>query len=578
MPWPGAGWRRSPRSSAARRRPATCARTRIRRLSRRPTSRQAPPRSRSSSTRSASAAAGTTCGQRGRVTAVPLLAKGFFTAEEDVRTAAEAGADAILILLRDLDDDVCRRLMQAAADRGLDAFVEAHDADELGRALALGADPIGVNARDLSTFAIDRRDAARARRRGAPEGRRSRRRRGERHLEPRPGRRSRARRRRRDPRRLGADACAGSRRQARRAHRAAARQGLRADARGGRGLAAEAGADLAGFILADSPRRAPAPLPVPDTMLSVAVFVGAAEDAGADLVQLYAEENGHRGRDAVLLREGERVARVLDLPGSARTRPLGARPREAEGRVLLAGGLAPENVGAGDRRRSALGGRRGPEPRGGAGDQGSRARARLRAASEARMSVTPPLLWRARSGPLRRLRRALRARRRSCRRSTSSSAAGDEVARRPGLPRRARRARSAPTSAGRPRSTAPSGSRPGERIYLKREDLCHTGAHKINNALGQALLAKRLGKRRIVAETGAGQHGVATATVCARFGLECVVYMGAEDMRRQRPNVERMHLLGAEVRAGRVRHEDAQGGALARRSATGSRTSRRPTT
>ena len=87
-----------------------------------------------------------------------------------------------------------------------------------------------------------------------------------------------------------------------------------------------------------------------------------------------------------------------------------------------------------------------------------------------------------------------------------------------------------------------------KRVYLKREDLCHTGAHKINNALGQALLALRLGKQRIVAETGAGQHGVATATVCARFGLRCVVYMGSEDMRRQRPNVERMNLLGAEVR------------------------------
>jgi tryptophan synthase beta chain len=89
---------------------------------------------------------------------------------------------------------------------------------------------------------------------------------------------------------------------------------------------------------------------------------------------------------------------------------------------------------------------------------------------------------------------------------------------------------------------------PDKRLYLKREDLLHTGAHKLNNALGQAVLAERLGKRRIVAETGAGQHGVATATVCARFGFECVVYMGAEDMRRQRPNVERMELLGAEVR------------------------------
>ncbi|MBN2580114.1 MAG: tryptophan synthase subunit beta [Pirellulales bacterium] len=88
----------------------------------------------------------------------------------------------------------------------------------------------------------------------------------------------------------------------------------------------------------------------------------------------------------------------------------------------------------------------------------------------------------------------------------------------------------------------------GAKIYLKREDLNHTGAHKINNTLGQALLTVRMGKRRVIAETGAGQHGVATATACARFGLECVVYMGAEDIRRQRPNVFSMKLLGAEVR------------------------------
>jgi len=89
--------------------------------------------------------------------------------------------------------------------------------------------------------------------------------------------------------------------------------------------------------------------------------------------------------------------------------------------------------------------------------------------------------------------------------------------------------------------------RAGRRVYLKREDLNHTGAHKINNALGQALLAQRMGKRRVIAETGAGQHGVATATACALLGLECVVYMGSEDIRRQAPNVERMKLLGAEV-------------------------------
>ena len=89
----------------------------------------------------------------------------------------------------------------------------------------------------------------------------------------------------------------------------------------------------------------------------------------------------------------------------------------------------------------------------------------------------------------------------------------------------------------------------GARILLKREDLAHTGAHKINNALGQGLLAKRMGKRRVIAETGAGQHGVAVATVCAMLGLDCIVYMGEEDIHRQSPNVHRMKLMGAEVRS-----------------------------
>src|SRR4029079_15714185 len=105
----------------------------------------------------------------------------------------------------------------------------------------------------------------------------------------------------------------------------------------------------------------------------------------------------------------------------------------------------------------------------------------------------------------------------------------------------------------------------GARVYLKREDLNHTGAHKINNAVGQALLARRLGKRRIIAETGAGQHRVATATVCARFGLECHIYMGEEDIRRHRPNVVRMRMLGAEVipvSAGAVTLKDAMNEAI----------------
>ncbi|HIJ62610.1 MAG TPA: tryptophan synthase subunit beta [Rhodospirillaceae bacterium] len=105
----------------------------------------------------------------------------------------------------------------------------------------------------------------------------------------------------------------------------------------------------------------------------------------------------------------------------------------------------------------------------------------------------------------------------------------------------------------------------GARIYLKREDLNHTGAHKVNNCIGQALLARRMGKRRIIAETGAGQHGVATATVCALFGLDCVIFMGATDIARQAPNVARMKLLGAEVRpvtAGAATLKDAMNDAM----------------
>ena len=105
-------------------------------------------------------------------------------------------------------------------------------------------------------------------------------------------------------------------------------------------------------------------------------------------------------------------------------------------------------------------------------------------------------------------------------------------------------------SAGRARSISPSVSPPtvgGAKIYFKREDLNHTGAHKVNNVLGQILLARRMGKQRIIAETGAGMHGVATATLCARFGLECIVFMGAVDVERQRPNVLRMQMLGAKV-------------------------------
>jgi indole-3-glycerol phosphate synthase/phosphoribosylanthranilate isomerase len=287
-------------------------------------------------------------------TNVPLLAKGFFSTEKDVRAAREAGADAILLILRDLDDAVARRMMELAAAAGLDVFVEAHDARELRRALALGADPIGVNARDLETFAIDRRRqlelvaAARASARAgagpvvvAESGIWSRAQGAEAEL-------------------AGADAIlVGS--SLMKAPDPAAKLaelvsrplvkvcGLtrEEDVQ----CAAEAGADLAGFILHDSsPRRAAAVLPVPDTMLSVAVFVGEPEESSADLVQLYEEHNGHRGRDGTLMRDGVAVARVLDLPWGEADASHWERAAGVGGRVVLAGGLGPSNVAAAIRR------------------------------------------------------------------------------------------------------------------------------------------------------------------------------------------------------------------------------------
>jgi indole-3-glycerol phosphate synthase/phosphoribosylanthranilate isomerase len=277
-------------------------------------------------------------------TDAPLLGKGFFSSEDDLRALREAGADAALLLLRDLDDARTAELMRCAASIGLDTLVEAHDARELERALRLGADPIGINARDLSTFAIDRRAqldlVARA---------------------P-------------DDRLVIAESGVQSRAQAAAAELAGAAAVLVGSAlmrapdppaklrellsrplvkvcgltrQEDVDAAVEAGADLAGFILADeSPRRAEAILDVPDTVLSVAVYVGERGDHEADLVQLYARENGHRSRHASLHRDEEKVADVLDLPwGQADAAHWEAAAR-AEGRVMLAGKLGPENVRA----------------------------------------------------------------------------------------------------------------------------------------------------------------------------------------------------------------------------------------
>ena len=275
---------------------------------------------------------------------LPLLAKGFFSTREQLQEMRDAGADAVLLLLRDLDDQITLDLMQTARELGVDALVEAHDAEQLRRAVGLGAEVIGVNARDLSRFRVDRHDqlelVAQAPR--------------ERVVVAESGIASRAQGAAAEL--AGADAVlVGS--SLMRAPEPAEKLaklisrplvkvcGLTREE--DVAVAVDAGADLAGFILAEeSPRRSDEVLPVPETMLSVAVHVGEYDEFGADLVQLYERENGHRARDAVLLRDGERVARVLDLPWETEDPDHFDRAQAAEGRVMLAGRLGPDNVRA----------------------------------------------------------------------------------------------------------------------------------------------------------------------------------------------------------------------------------------
>ena len=275
--------------------------------------------------------------------ALPLLAKGFFREEAQLDELREAGADCALLILRDLDDRTARGLMAYAEKIDLETLVEAHDRAELARAVGLGADPIGINARDLATFAIDR---------GAQL-----------HLVAEAPR----------DRVVIAESAIHTRAQGAAAEIAGADAILvgtalmRAADPPGKlreiasrplvkvcGLtraedvevALEAGADLCGFILESaSPRAARAVLPVPETALSVAVFVGEPGEAAADLVQLYEREKGKvRGRDAVFLRDGEQVATVVDLPWEEEDETQLERARAVEGRLVLAGGLGPENV------------------------------------------------------------------------------------------------------------------------------------------------------------------------------------------------------------------------------------------
>jgi indole-3-glycerol phosphate synthase len=278
-------------------------------------------------------------------TTAPLLAKGFFRDEDELRTLKRAGADAALVILRDVDDERAARLLASARELGLETLVEAHDARELDRAVALGAEVVGVNARDLETFEIDRRMqldlVSQLRARDAVVVAES-------------GVHTRAQGAAAEL--AGADAIlVGSALMQAQDPAAKLRELLARPLVKVCGLtrpedvdaAVAAGADLLGFILVDeSPRRAPAVLDVPDDRLSVAVFVGEPADAGADLDQLYERLDGRvRGRDAVLLRDGERVADVVDLPWDEGDPLHLQRAAARPGRVMLAGRLGPHNVG-----------------------------------------------------------------------------------------------------------------------------------------------------------------------------------------------------------------------------------------
>jgi indole-3-glycerol phosphate synthase/phosphoribosylanthranilate isomerase len=276
-------------------------------------------------------------------TAAPLLGKGFFSTEEHLRELRDAGADAVLLLLRDLDDATAARLLARAGELGMDALVEAHDDDELQRAMQLDAPIIGINARDLATFEIDRRRqlelVARAPR--------------DRIVVAESGVHTRAQGAAAEL--AGADAILVGSALMRAGDPAAKLRELLArplvkvcglTRQDDVDAALDAGADLLGFVLVErSPRRAPGVLDVPDTALSVAVFVEETEETTADLVQFYPDDGGDvRGREALLLRDGRQVARVLDQPWQQRDPVHWSRAAATEGRVVLAGGLGPENV------------------------------------------------------------------------------------------------------------------------------------------------------------------------------------------------------------------------------------------
>ena len=538
---------------------------------------------------------------------LPVLRKDFVVDRYGVWQARALGADAVLLIVRTLGDDLLRRLIAEAGDAGLDALVEVHDAAELERALDADATLIGVNARDLATLAVDldaslpllRRasdagatvvaesgiagigDVARAAEAGAAAVLV-----GTSLLRTADPAAAAAKLVRSAARRTGAPALPHPARAAVKTCGARTETGVRA--------AIRADADLVGFVLDPrSPRavsaervagmirllRGPRPVIVfrdpsrdevaaalrttgstgiqlagfdgppawlPDVAAPLATVIGVVHAPASVRDALRAAETWITAGATHLLLEG---AARDDGGGSGSGAPLAVARRL--GRIVptgIAGGLRPGNVAAAVRSaRPALVDAASGLERNGHSDPGRIGafvrNARREPAGGDRVdrrgrfgrfggrfvpeTLVPALenleaAWRAaRSDPgyraeLRRLHR-------------------DFIG------------RPTPLFAIPGEALAARGGR-GASVWLKREDLAHTGAHKINNAVGQALLARRMGKPRIIAETGAGQHGVATATACALLGLDCVVYMGTTDIERQAPNVQRMGLLGAEVR------------------------------
>ena len=538
---------------------------------------------------------------------LPVLRKDFTVDPYQVWQARVLGASAVLLIVRSLTDDALRLLLATAAEAGLDALVEVHDGNELARALEADATLIGVNARDLDTLAVSRERAlellATARGSGATLVAES----GltdSAHLAAAAGAGAHAvligtaLLSSRDPgvrlRRLiaGVPARPTTRVPDHPTRTLVKVCGLRHHA--GVRAARVADADLAGFVVADgSPRRVD-PREAGElagglgTVPPVLVFRGASERSvehavaasGIPGIQLA----GHDGPPAWLAARAPSLDIVIGVVHRPRTVREALCAAEAWydagathlllegasasdgggtgsgapvpiarrlGRVLpvgVAGGLGPATVAGVVRvARPAL-----VDAASGLERDGEPDRSRIAAfVREARVDPTGAdrVSRRGRFGPYggRYVPETLIA-------PLDELTAAWRFARRdPGYRRELATLQRDFIGRPTPLFEAPAAAIGGTsgssvRVFLKREDLAHTGAHKINNAVGQALLAKRMGKRRVVAETGAGQHGVAAAAACALLGLECVVYMGTTDIDRQAPNVGRMRLLGAEVR------------------------------